>query len=225
MTEHRSEHEVLLAELLGGERDAADPEVAARLAACPGCRERWSALQNVRAKLEGAEAARREHLGEVERGAPAPGEERIKVTLERLARQEPHVRRRRGWLLAAAAAVLIVGVYVAGLVLDRPDEPGPSWLGSGRFHPIAPQGEVERFDRFEWTYDGEAAAYNLLIYAEDDGKRDLLREIPRWKDTRWTPDAEFVRALPQRIYWQVFALDEFGTQVDSMDSSAWLSSR
>lgn len=226
MTEHRSEHEVLLAEALSGERRATDPEVAALLAGCAACRERWSALQAVSARLDEAAGARRADLAQLGRGAPAPGEERVLATMQRLALEEPQSRRKvRRPLVAAAAVLLVAALLVRAFLGGGGDGPGGLWLGPKPLHLIAPRGKVDAFERFQWTYDGEAAAFDLRIYAEDADGRELQHEIHRWKETTWSPEAEVLRSLPARIVWQVDALDDSGKLLDSGEASARLSSR
>ncbi|NOT32221.1 MAG: hypothetical protein HOP15_17385, partial [Planctomycetes bacterium] len=120
MKAHSTEHELWLADLLGGVRLASDPEVAKRLASCTRCRELLAELQPVAERLERAGKARAALLAELEDAVPAPGEEQIAVALERIAAREPHVRRiSRGWVVAAA---WLARAFLAG----SPSE--PLWL-------------------------------------------------------------------------------------------------
>lgn len=226
---HDPRHEERILELLCGDRAADDAEVRELLRTCPSCRASWRELEETRARLDGAAEERREVLAELGRGTPAAGEERLLDTLQDLAAREPHARRgplRPGWMVAAAA-VLLTGAW-AGWRLFRPAEAprAPTWLGAHGLELLEPRGEVSEYCRFAWTYDGDATAFTLRIFAEEDGRPGaLLFEKEGWKDTTWTPAAEGLARLPAHIHWEVDALDEFRAALDSASASASRSSR
>jgi len=125
-----------------------------------------------------------------------------------------------------AAAVLIVGLIAVRLLGRAPAAPGPSWLGSEGLHLLAPRDEVTSFERFVWTYAGDAASYTLRIYdARAAEHAPPLLEIERWRETAWQPTTKELEQLSGRIVWEVEALDEFGSIRSSERASAWLSSR
>jgi hypothetical protein len=228
MSEHPREHEDLLAALLAGERGPAEPEVAQRLRECATCREQWTRLRTTAAQLERAGTERRTALAELERVGPAPGEERLLATLERLAAGEPRARGRRSLAWLAAAAVLVALAWIARGFLGGGDGRDPAWLGEGALQIVAPEGEGS-FERFSWTYTGsDADSFTLRIFELKDGargKRLLIRE--RLKETTWVPEAEEQEKLPARIFWEVEALDVFRVVLPGASDSAqaWRSSR
>ncbi len=231
MSEHAREHEERLAAWLGGEGRPGEAELERWLASCSRCRESWARLSDLSGRLQEAGAAQHAALTELEGAAPAPGEERLLETLERASVQETRVHRRRRWPLAAAAVLLLLltgGAWLARSFLLEEGE-GRTWLGDGGLRLLEPVGEVRSFERFSWTYDGEAASYTIGIRAAPDSQSDaspveFQREIRRWKETSWSPDGPTRDALPERIVWRITACDEFGSTLDSEEASASLSS-
>ena len=76
----------------------------------------------------------------------------------------------------------------------------------------APLGEVDRFDRFQWSYDaGHPHGFHLRIYAAD-GPADALPliQVEDWPQTTWTPTDAQRALLPSRIEWEVDVLDAHG---------------
>jgi len=220
MSEHAPEHEELLAVLLAGERTAEDPEVAARLRACPHCRERWDRLREAAAQVEQVGSERRALLAELQHVGPAAGEERVLATLQGLAGERaPAGRRpRRAFAWLAAAALLVVSGWIARALLVGREE--PVTLGPTSFEDMAPRGAAASFERFSWRYTGpEAESFALHIYAETDGPLGDALIDTLLKETTWTPGAAEREKLPARIRWKVDAFDALNGPVGS---SPWV---
>ena len=136
-------------------------------------------------------------------------------------------RRTQLWL--AAAAVLAAGAWlVLRFLAPTGESHDPMYLGEG-LHLQAPLGAVPSFAPFRWTYTGgEPELYELRIYASRDGARgELLLGPVRLGQNTWTPDAQEEERLPDRILWEVQALDEFRSVLPSgtQSAEAWRSSR
>lgn len=222
MTSHSQEHEVWLAEVLAGERH--EPELAARLALCAECRAGWERLRAVGARLEAAGLAQRAHVAELAGEPPARDEERVLALLERFAPPAPPRRLPwRGWLLGVAALLLAL---LLGLRLFGPRlEPAPVVLGA-QVELLAPLGGTPDFARFAWTYDEEAARFDVRVYAADgDRPAGLLHTEPSLRTSTWIPAPQLFQSWPSRIVWQIDAYDDFGRPLGSGEGLAWLSSR
>jgi hypothetical protein len=230
MSAHPREHEELLAALLAGERRPGDPEVVRALRECARCRERWEHLRSAASRLDAAADEQHALLAGLAHADPAPGEERVLATLERLADGDGlgsrRTSRRLAWL-AAAALILAAAWGARRFLVDATEPRAPAWLGNGTLQLLAPRGEVAggRFERFSWTYTGGVAArFTLRIGKLEDGQGgEWLIEHERLEETTWTPDAEDLEQLPPRIRWEVEAFDEFQRSLGSDSAQAWLS--
>lgn len=224
MSDHGPGHEALLGAFLAEGREH---EFRRRLGHCTRCVERWEALADVRGRLAEAAERRHAHLAEAALATHAPGEERLRETLERLAGEEPHrapaagPRRRLVLGAAAAAAAVLLGLWLAWPA--RPPEEPRRWLGDARLAPEHPVEAVESFAPFRWTYNGEAAAFALRVFRAPEGApEELLIDVPTCKGTTWSPEKSSDLDA-RRIRWELDALDAFGNVLESRSASAWLS--
>ncbi|MBK8976350.1 MAG: hypothetical protein IPM29_10510 [Planctomycetes bacterium] len=169
-----ADRDALLAALLAGEVDAADPEVAARLAADPELAATWAELLDLDAALHASAAVRDEALAAAADPTPRPDDERFlamfRAGAPRAARGAPLRMRRRLWTAAAAVVVLGLALLAVrawrGEVATPPSEPGYTYLGSGGIEVPAglPFGEL----RFELTEDDPLqAVVDVSVFALD----------------------------------------------------------
>jgi hypothetical protein len=231
MSQHPREHEELLAALLSGERDPSEPEAARRLRDCASCRDEWDRLRDAAAELERAGGERRAALAEIAGAGTVAERDLVRATFERLAAGELRARRRRAFLWAAAAALLVAGAWVARRFLpDEPERRAPTWLGVTGLELVSPRDEVPRFESFTWTYTGaDGDTFTLRIYElteggpEDGPSGEPLLERPRLEETTWTPGAQDLEKLPARILWEVEVFSEFRVSRGAGSARAWLS--
>jgi hypothetical protein len=100
------------------------------------------------------------------------------------------------------------------LLVRDGDEPGarrpPVWLGesgSGEQVIERPLGEVEEFDRFEWTWEarpGESFVLTIWPGGDLDAEPVVASGL---KDSRWTPDAEERARFGAAIRFRLTHLD------------------
>lgn len=208
--EHSPDHETLLAELLVGEREPDEPAIVRRLRECAHCRAEWERLRETVAGLERAASARDEALAGQAALEDAPGEERLRETLENLASgraSTPVPRFSRRALLVGLAASVVAGWLVWRAVGRTPVPRQPLVLGPGALELQAPQGPEADFSRFVWKYDGDAVAYELRVFALVDGVRGAqCFPEKRCRETSWSPPAELLAALPDAIEWELTVL-------------------
>lgn len=226
---HDPAHEELIRELFLGERDASDPEVAQRLAACAACRQLQQGLLRTVERLEAAGVEERDVLASY--GEHARDEDRgnVRATLERLAAEESGGGARRGWLRLAAAAVIVAAAFFSWRQLRPPgsgtpgDPSPPQYLGVGDLALDEPRGEAARWSVFRWRAElPPNGYYELRVYdatPEGDGER-LLKIRPRTET--WTPTDEELELLPDRIRWELDVYRADGRTVVSDEATAWL---
>jgi len=227
-TNHDAEHETSVRDFFLAGRARSDPEVAELVAACPSCATRLDELERTAERVEAAGREQRAELLEAAKLDSAPGEERVAGVLERLAEEEPHASppqpelrsaspsaapaspsRRWQTPLLAAAAVLLVA-FVIRRVLQEPEE--TVHLGHGAPELVAPVAAVSDYGTFRWTYDGpRGGSFVLRIWDAllGAGSAPIL-EVDRIEAAEWTPTPEGRERLPERILWEVEALDAFG---------------
>lgn len=209
---HAESHEMLLERVVTGDLTSSAPEVSARLAECPECRESLARMQSLIGSLTRAGELERETLREgfgadTRRAAPAEHEERIRALVrERIARQRgASVRRLVRVALAAAAGIALVVLLYRRLA---PDRPGEVLLGSDRIVCERPVGEAD-FGTFSWRFDLPSRGRFELRVWDDSSPEEappLVQEVDL-TESRWTPEPEDVQRWPQRIRWEVRAYD------------------
>ena len=169
---HDQRHEERVRAVFLGDLSRDAPDVAELLASCAVCRERLEALEGAVTTLDDAASAQAEELAAA--AEPTADEPDVAAMLERIAADEPYgspPSRRALWigaLVLTAAAVALV--FFSGL-FGGPRERRPIYIGSEQLHLLAPDGEVDAFDTFEWTYDGGTRARTTCV--------STTRERPR----------------------------------------------
>ncbi len=226
-TPHDPSHEERVRSVFLGELSADDPAVA-ELADCPRCRAELAGLEAVVGKLDATAAAEREELRAAE-DVEGPD---VHETLRRIAAAEPHAEdgapTPRRWLLVAVVAAVAAAVlaFVVGPRLVRDDGEGPPlYIGDGQGPVLtSPKGEVEAYGTFEWLYDRDHEyGFRIRIYDADVPAGALpVFEEPYRMETTWTPTDEQSAAFPDRIQWEVDALDASGEPFETSEPlDAW----
>lgn len=175
--------------------------VVDHLAACPDCSEEWRL----------ALAVRREAEEEARRHEPAA------------APFAPSARwggRARRW--AAAAAVAVIGVGLAGVWWSRQGGPGePIVYRQGEevaIESLLPEGEPLSRDEpvLRWSAGPEGSTYGVLVSTEDP-LAGSLAEAAGLAEPEYRIPAEALDGLPSgaRILWQVEATTAEGQQITS----------
>lgn len=216
------DHDALLEALATGDLDPGSERARQELAGCPDCRAQAEVLLARVRRLEAAGREQRRELDEARALASAPGEDRVERarTLAGVGVEAP----RRGLRLLAplaAAALVLAGV---GWWFTRSGRETPPGTGDGAQYlgaalkNLQPSGADRSFDVFTWEYDpGHTDGFVVRIYdAEhpDDALLEQQTPIPEWK-----PSPAERESLPDRIVWEVEALDAFG-EVESGPVSA-----
>jgi len=222
---HPADHEELLRRLALGEIAESGPEAAPVVARCAVCRDRLESHRSVEAALRRAAAVEAAVLEEAEALSGAPGSDRVEPTRAAAAPTSPPARGRSGTrrvALALAAAVVVAAALWAITRLDpdaQPDEP----LGSRRaIRSLSPDGGVRDFSTFAWSFDLPGAAWFEITIRAEGGATPLIVS-PRLRETAWTPPAEALRALPDRIEWEVVARDRPESALARGSARAWRS--
>jgi hypothetical protein len=175
------------------------------------------------------------------RGPAAEGDRRLVDELLALARlrevgtrtRAPRRLARGGWLLAAAAVLILGGLWWIQFGgrsnapgLDEGQELGPA---SGRVPAaelscVAPEGAASTFSVFEWLAERNLEpdeTYVVTVYSVDERGAvlgELLRETT--DRTTWEPEAEDVERWPKRILWRVRRMTDGGTRTGFAEALA-----
>jgi hypothetical protein len=207
MSEHPSEHEDLVRDVVVGDTPADAPEVVRRRRACPACARLLDRAARTAALLGEEAAEELAVLALAQQPDVAVGEERIAAF-----RSHPEFRRRlrpprRGlrWaIVAGAAAVLSAWLLLRGTGVTPPRQDPRRDVTLG-----AAQVVLEPFDGFgddlvlRWTTDpaiaADVARYELTI--EGDGTFERFQS----EGERWS-DPSTVRNFPDEITVTVLAL-------------------
>ncbi len=203
------DRDLLVERLLAGEVLSDDERAA--LESSPAHLTRVQELRGLQAALERASANERSALfREAEAVQDWPGRARFHARLEALLRgaRRPLRRRRAVWAgslaLAAAAFLFFSLLRDAESPAGAPHEQDDILVGSARIRDLAPLGEVERFERFQWRYElSPGGRFELLVWdaAAPEHADPLVRvELER---AEWSPGPDLV--LPAAIRWQVRA--------------------
>jgi len=200
---HGPEHEALLERLFLGELPADAPE-AARLHACPGCRDQLERLERLQRDLAAVVGRERAEIAEARAQADAGDEDLVRraLAVER--------RGRRAWVLvlAAAAALLATFLLRRALSVEEPAGRAPEqMLGDDEPHEAPVEGHVQgTHGPFAWDLVvPPGARFVLSVYATDgQGKGKLLLGPLELSEPAWTPSPEEERVLPDQILLEGF---------------------
>lgn len=193
---------------------------------CPQCSDELHKLTDLRQMLDEAGASQRTVLGRARRaldsGQSAPGVELVAPFLrERFAGLQPRRKRFRllAPLVAAAAALLVMVGWLVRSWFPRNDTPtGGVLLGDHNADGLSPNGEVTEYVPFRWPKlelpPGGSYSFRAWDPLEEDPSR-VLRRLDSHKDNElWIERAELA-AWPDRIDWEVQALDATGSAVSA----------
>ena len=182
--------------------DALRAQVVPHLAACQRCSALFAEL------IRTASAA-----GEPERFNPA---EFVSRGLAAGGPAAGEVKRRSAWPLVAlaAAAVVVLAVFVARQAGNSTADSPPVVRGGESLRAVAPAGEVDGVPEFVWDSPGDAPSYRIEIV---DGTGGPIYEARVSGARRLTlPPAIAARLMPGLDYrWSVSRLDARGDIADS----------
>lgn len=221
--DERREQELLRRVALG-ELDPASDEVQSVAESTPAFRDELNDLVDCQSELERLRVERDEHLRVAGETQGAPGEARVAALMSELARDLPPRRQhdgRRMWTWAACVALAASVVLMVVLTIPGPEDidPGPR-LGSA-LQALEPQGAVERFEGFRWTYrEPRGVEFEVLVYDGETGV--LLARKAALRTTTWTPTPEEREDWRGSIRWEVNATKS-GRLIDSDRASFELS--
>lgn len=154
------------------------------------------------------------------------------ATREFLARNLPPASRpRQSWsylaVAIAAAAVVMLGLWAAGVFEEEPVEPGPGTILSPNQYALVTPTELED----AWTVftyialadvpPGGRVEFVIFADASDPEDKAILRS-GTLEGTTWTPTPEELAKLPARIYVELRAYDGSGQEVDRQSRSCSL---
>jgi hypothetical protein len=216
------DHDALLQALASGDLDPGDERARDELARCAECRAEAEVMLARIRRLEAAAEEQRRDLAAASALASAPGEDGVARLLASLAGAQPRPRRVPRLALLAAAALLLAaaGWWFARGTGEAPPAPGvgAEYLGAP-LHGLVPSGTDQSFDEFRWDYDqGHDDGFVLRVY-DADGTGVPLLEVGPLRTQTWTPTPAQRDLLPDRIVWEVEALDASG-EVESGPVSA-----
>ncbi len=234
MESGQSSPDDVLRELLLGERMSDDPGIQDAFAANPELRRRWEEFSRTTRLLNRAAGWERSILEAAAGCAPVPEAD---ANVERVLRDEARRSRwrRRTWMLALAAGLLIVAyLSVRAERAGRSEEAERGYLGSPEEHPllVEPLGDLESSELsvFRWTLElASVREGHCRVAVYDEEGNEILRspEIrapvdgATWK---WRPTPSELRALREAgaFVWQVSFLPLSGSPASSAPQSVSL---
>jgi hypothetical protein len=195
MSAHGPEHEELLARVLAGEIDPADPAVRDRLATCPECRREQERVGGLTARLRATAAQERADLARAAAEVGAEDEARVREAFARALRTRP-AKRRSALLLVAAAVLVLLGWVLRGAAREDDEV----LLGEGDIEIHV----ADDFSQIQWSYSlPPGGRYVLTIHELEDGAHGrvvLSPELEALDTSRWRPSAAQLESLPDAIY-------------------------
>lgn len=207
-------HDEVLERALAGAAD--EPDVAEHLASCAACRTEWERLGDVVRELDALAAEARADLEDARTIRLPEREAAFANQLRAGLSRQVRVRRGRRWRWAAAAAVLLAGMWVA-LERSRSQEEPPVWLGGPEVDCLAPRGEVAAFDTFRWEGSlPEGGRFEVRVRSLEDGRTLAETHTTR---SEWSPGAAAAQ-WPARIEWSVSIVDAGGRVLSTCTSRA-----
>lgn len=222
---HTPEHDRWLEQALAGSGHVPD-EMARELRACELCAPAWDESVRLQADLDRAGGRRREVLATARAIRGAPGEARVGQWFHDQAGREASRRHSRGsrplWLLAIAAALLVVAFLGRGL-LTREAPAGYRVLGAD-VEVVAPGERTSREGlRFAWRgVSIEDPRYRVVVEGRagpDAGWARVGGTPQPLRTTEWQPDPDVVATWPDVVRWRVAAYPAHGE--DEVANSGW----
>jgi hypothetical protein len=223
-TRHEDLHTDVLDRLLVANADPLAAFERSQLSTCEVCREDLEAMLDTEGALAhlGGEVRQTRALAE-SLGKPDDRERVLRLLESHPATVHARAVSPKWWWLAAAIPLAV------GLWSIRPQaasEPSPL-LGSTQKANGSPEGQVATWGSFEWDLElPVGGTFEVRIFdaaaAPDD---DPLAQVTQWREPRWTPETSVLRALPNRIGWEVDSFGADGSHHDSASFEAWLSPR
>ena len=228
MGQHRRDHELLLQEVLAGDRTESDAQFVLLLEECDDCRRQWAGFGRTLVSLSAARTEQDIILKGLLTGAEisAAGTERVHGMLERLrsekqvSKKGPASRRVIAMLALVAASVIII-FSVRALRPGHQEVPLDSGLRDLELGaesaleflpPVLVDGELE----ISWIYDQKfMGTYVLLVYDPTRaGDKAIWRSLSLQNSPCSVPSDVF-RNWPKSIQLEVELLDSDAQFVDS----------
>lgn len=203
--------DAVLAALLAGERDPADPEVAALLRTRPRLNDRFQRLRGLAQSLDAAGAGDRERWSAAT-ATPTPLDD-MAMTATAQFLSGP---RRRTLTVWVAAAALLLGALGTFLLSRPPAADEHSTLGVAA-NLMWPQGETKQYGPFGWRHPLPAeGSFVVRIYTLGGfGHSTPLLQSMALTANEWRPTPAQLQALPDRIEWVVEASDQLGVPIQT----------
>lgn len=219
MTEFTNDE--LLAAVLNGDLELADPRVSQRESEDAGFAEKLAELAGLNAALREMGRHEREGLRAARRGEADPLDAVIDQVVDRELASVQHggSSRKLVWVVIGAAASLLLGFliqqkYFSGLEVEAL----PQYMGEKG--DLLPRGPSDSFQQFRWEVTVEPAGYFVVVVMDANGLE--LGRSPGLETQSWTPSAQSVESWPQRIHWTLEVHDAIGG-MNSFTAEAWLS--
>jgi len=224
-SDHPDRHEQLLQAALGGDLPRGDARWRT-LRDCADCAARLEQYDRLQGLLDEAGRDQAAVLRAAAQAHDAPGVEdvapfvRAKLAEQR-ARKPGRLLSFRAWAAAAAAVALIVGWFErqrsARSDSDQGSPGGGVLLGGQKLSAVHPEGDVSNYLPFEWSLPlPPGGSFTLTVWdsATGDPEQPLSTMKNITEQKAWIA-AETVAGWPDRIGWQVQALDATGVAVGS----------
>lgn len=223
---HVEAHEHVLAKVLVGDLERSAGPVRSLISDCPSCRSRLEELITLAELMELEGQDGEELLASLDYERKAPGNELVAPFFEQRVSELPERPERRwkagAWqgFAAAAAAVLAtgLGLWITGERAEVATAPRQAiLLGRTQFQFGGATGQVDEYDSVTWNAGNLSGAdrYEISLIAGDS---DRLLDTFVVELATWTPTAEQIRTLPDRIRILVVPLGVSGQSLGAPGS-------
>lgn len=218
---HDTEHEELLQQMLAGDLLPDASRSRALLEGCAECAQRWRELQDLVASIDSADRERREVLAEAARIRRVPGSDRVAATLEEERRKTFAASSRGSWfnspwrIAIAAAALLLVGFFVARVLFPGKPEPADKYLGPtaiafrSDYHTLSPDTVI----RWNYVSGSDKGPFLLRLHGTLEG-RPYSKEI-QVPSAEWMPTRELLNEMPSPVGLRIVAIDTYKAEIGS----------